>query len=268
VALPFEPGVIVKASPNIIFYDGKNVVLPRWATLPDEGKQAMARWVGDEAHAKELFEAAFHWFFVAHELGHFVQESRAKVLDHWEQERYANEVAVAFWRTQPDGNEKLQRFQKLIEFSTARMNPTYGRRYDKATIKPRQVGDLGNNPEDYGYFQFNLILDILKASSTKPTFTETVVERTKGGVDCRTVGTRLTKSCPALPDPDDICRKTVFQIGTFLNPGCESLGAQFIDCYAAKEGFSSCKEVDENGVPPLQAECIPKAEAMVNCASK
>ncbi len=267
VAVPFRPGVRFETTPQTVFFDGQNVVIPRWKELPPEFKTAVIRWMGTEENAKEFFAAAFHYYFPTHELGHFVQQVRGSVFDAWEKEFHANEVGVAFLRAQPDAAQRMARLRQIFETAAANMNPTYGRAYDKRALKPSKLIQIQSNQEDYAYLQLNQILDILQGSDVNPLPGFAMSERTKNGIDCTPIAARTAKSCPALSNPRGFCDGILSSIGAYFDEGCRSLGDAFLACYQQKEVFESCGTLDSK-TPAIQTECQPLASQLEACVKK
>jgi hypothetical protein len=247
--------------------DGAVIVLPRWADLPPEVQGVLIRWMSTERQAQELVDGAFHWFLFVHELGHLVQWSRGAVLDAWDKEFHANEVGVAYLRSQPQAVAKLRRLSQLLQFATQRMTPKLGRAYGRDSLKPSMVQQLPE-PEDYGFFQMNQILDVLQGSEINPTIPFAFVERTQGGLDCALVGQRMARSCPNLQRPEQVCGATALRLSDLLNRDCLDIGKSFTDCYQTEPDFASCAPPDGSELPPLQGKCREIAMQLIACATK
>jgi hypothetical protein len=202
----------------------KVVTVVRWSDLTPEVRSLMTKWMGTEKQAKELVAGGFDWFLFVHELGHLVQESRATVFDAWEREFHANEVAVAFRRSQPDAAAKMRRLEQLLQYATPRMT-TRSRASGRADLKPNMLRQL--TEEEYGFLQFSQIIDILQGSEVNPTLRFAINERTKDGYDCKTVAANFSKSCPNVPDPQLRCAETLGLLSFFLHRECRDLSNSF-----------------------------------------
>jgi hypothetical protein len=162
VEAPYKPGVYIHTAPFLIKWDGQNkrIILPYWDELLDEQKEIFKTWKGEEA--EELFISLFNWFFIPHELGHFVEMNfNSDTLTPYEFELAANEFAIAFLTRKEENMDKIKYIRKSLS--------------DVLKILPKiDFGDLteveyfntnykqlGNNPNIYGYFQFKFILDLL-----------------------------------------------------------------------------------------------------------
>jgi hypothetical protein len=159
---PYKPGANIQTAPFLIKWDeaNKSIILPYWDELPDGQKELFRMWRGDDA--EEFFISLFNWFFVPHELGHFIELSfNTNTLTPYESEMAANEFAVAFLTSKDANKEKvkyvkesLQDVMKIlpaIDFGDMEEEEYFNSNYQQ----------LGNNPNAYGYFQFKFILKIL-----------------------------------------------------------------------------------------------------------
>jgi hypothetical protein len=159
-SLPAIPKVKIQTEPSLIRIDRPNntVIVPYWDDLTNDQKEIFKSWRGE--NAEELFVLMFNWFFIPHELGHFINPM-IHDLNPYQCEREANEVAVMFFRRNPENFEKLDFLKKSltqvleilpkIDFGNMSEAEYFNTNYQK----------IGNNPNVYGYFQLKFILDIL-----------------------------------------------------------------------------------------------------------
>ena len=94
------PDIVLETTPALAFYDGEGTVrLARWEELPDETQALFEGWAtatGGAFDGRAFFAESFNWFFVAHEIAHFLQdESGKRPTMRWDAELQANEMAVA-----------------------------------------------------------------------------------------------------------------------------------------------------------------------------
>jgi hypothetical protein len=158
--LPAIPKVKIQTEPSLIRLDRQNntIIVPYWGDLANDQKEIFKSWRGE--NAEEFFVLLFNWFFIPHELGHFINPM-IHDLDPYQCEREANEVAVIFFRRNPENIEKLDFLKKSltqvleilpkIDFNNMSEVEYFNANYQK----------IGNNPNVYGYFQLKFILDIL-----------------------------------------------------------------------------------------------------------
>ena len=159
-SLPSIPKIKIQTEPFLIKLDRPNntIIVPYWDDLTNDQKEIIKSWRGE--NAEEFFVLMFNWFFIAHELSHYINP-----MDHdlnpYQCEREANEVAVTFFRRNPENFEKLDFIKKSltkvleilpkIDFGNMSEAEYFNANYQK----------IGSNPNVYGYFQFKFILDIL-----------------------------------------------------------------------------------------------------------
>ena len=96
---PYIPTVNIQTGPFLIKWDepNKGIILPFWDELFDEQKELFKTLRGE--YAEEFFISLFNWFFIPHELGHFINPMQDS-LSPYKSERAANEFAVAFYLSQ------------------------------------------------------------------------------------------------------------------------------------------------------------------------
>ena len=160
---PFVPGVQVETAPFLIKWDGPNqqVILPYWDELWDEQKKLFRAWQGD--NAEEFFTSLFNWFFVPHELGHFIEASFNKnELTPYQSEIAANEFAIAFLSSLKENQKKMEYIRKNLEEVIKALPPIDFGDLSEEEYFNKNYQNLGSNPNVYGYYQFNFILNILE----------------------------------------------------------------------------------------------------------
>jgi len=160
---PFIPGVKIVTTYSLIYLEGtgENVVLPYWEELYPEQKKIFEEWRG--AKAEEFFVSLFNWFFIPHELGHFVMSTKLDLhLTPYENERRANIFATAFLLSNEENKGKIKYLETsleevmnilpIIDFKNMSEEEYFNINYYKLSVDPNL----------YGYFQFKFILNILK----------------------------------------------------------------------------------------------------------
>jgi hypothetical protein len=112
-SLPAIPKVKIQTEPSLIRIDRPNntVIVPYWDDLTNDQKEIFKSW--RDENAEELFVLMFNWFFIPHELGHFINPM-IHDLNPYQCEREANEVAVMFFRRNPENFEKLDFLKKSL----------------------------------------------------------------------------------------------------------------------------------------------------------
>ena len=164
--LPSPPTVEVRNTPMLIFFSGKSntIVVPWWETQPTEMRAVFRQFSGGtDADAEQLFGAFFNGFLVAHEASHWFQDAadrRESTL--YANENQANRLAVAFWRTQPGGEQFLARLEKLATRAAANLPDPTPVGEDPVAYFGANYQTLGRDPLKYGYYQFRFMADALR----------------------------------------------------------------------------------------------------------
>ena len=168
-SLGSAPTVIVANTPQLIFFDFEpnTITVPDWSTQPAGLREAFKTFAGGgDAEAERLFRAFFNRFLVAHEAGHWLQyktwDPRSGPPAMYRHEQDANELAVAFWRTQPGGEAFLAELQQLAERATAALPDPTPQDEDAAAYFDAHYRELGADPMKYGYYQFRFMADALR----------------------------------------------------------------------------------------------------------
>jgi len=157
---PYIPTVNIQTGPYLIKWDepNKGIILPFWDELLDEQRELFKAMKAE--NAEEFFISLFNWFFIPHELGHFINPMEDS-LSPYKREQAANEFAIAFFLSQKENQEKMDFIERSlpevlellpkIDFNNSSEEEYFNMNYTQ----------LGNNPYAYGYFQFNFILNSL-----------------------------------------------------------------------------------------------------------
>jgi hypothetical protein len=121
---------------------------------------------GGDAEAEHFFRAAFNRFLIAHEAAHWFQANAARREPSlYESENAANRLAVAFWRTQPEGERFLAELERLFSVGAdAVPNPTPPGE-DPVAYFGANYQALGADPLKYGYYQFRFMRDAVRDRS-------------------------------------------------------------------------------------------------------
>lgn len=164
--LSTTPTLEVENTPMLIFFSGTSntIVVPWWGSQPTEMRAVFRKFSGGtDADAEQFFVAFFNGFLVAHEASHWFQgaaDRREPTL--YENENQANRLAVAFWRTQPGGEEFLARLEKLATRAAANLPDPTPVGEDPIEYFGANYQTLGRDPIKYGYYQFRLMADALR----------------------------------------------------------------------------------------------------------
>jgi len=163
------PAVEVRDTPQLIFFNGEanGIVVPRWETQPEPMRAVFRTFAaGDDAGAERLFRAFFNRFLVAHEAAHWFQSKAGRrEATLYANENSANRLAVAFWRTQPDGERVLSELEQLATQAAAALPDPTPLGEDPVAFFGANYQTLGQDPLKYGYYQFRFMADALRERS-------------------------------------------------------------------------------------------------------
>lgn len=163
------PAVEVRTTPQLIFYSGQNgkITMPWWDDLTPEVRSVFAHLGGGEPEGEQVFRAFFHRFFLAHEAAHWLRHrSETNATTRYAREDDANRVAVAFWRTQPDGEAFLAELERMLVGIVGRIPDPTPAGEDPVAYFGANYQELGRDPMKYGYYQFRFVLDAVRERST------------------------------------------------------------------------------------------------------
>jgi hypothetical protein len=134
------PAVEVRSTPMLIFFSpGANqITVPWWEDLSPEQHALFDTWGGDRAGGERLFRALY------------------------ENELDANRIAVAFWRTAPDGEAFLAEVETLLERCVATTPDPTPPGEDAAAFFNANYRELGRDPVRYAFYQFRCMVDAVR----------------------------------------------------------------------------------------------------------
>lgn len=164
-----RPDAILNTKPFLIFYSSKSntVNLPMWRQVIPEQKMFFQNLAGNEQKGQEMFGLFFNGFYLAHELGHALQNAANKSEgDLYQNEYFANIVAVLYWREIKRTNELLQCYEYATQMVRKLANPV-PEGEDPIRYFNEHYEELGADPYKYGYFQFAQFKKIYEDKSLK-----------------------------------------------------------------------------------------------------
>jgi len=163
------PTIQIRNAPQLIFFSASSnqIVVPWWETTPTEMRAVFGRFSGgDDADAEYLFRAFFNRFLIAHEAGHWFQaRANRREPTLYDNENVANRLAVAFWRTQPDGESFLAELERLATRTAAALPDPTPAGEDPVAYFGANYQTLGREPLKYGFYQFRFMRDALRDRS-------------------------------------------------------------------------------------------------------
>jgi hypothetical protein len=160
------PTVQVRNMPQLIGFVGpaNQVVVPWWDTTPPEMRAVFRTFAGGgDAQAEHFFRAFFNRFLIAHEAGNWFQ-ARANRQERtlYDNENAASRLAVAFWRTQPNGEALLAELERLATRAVANLPDPTPAGEDSVAYFGANYEALAREPLKYGYYQLRFRRDALR----------------------------------------------------------------------------------------------------------
>jgi len=162
--LVLKAKTIVHTTPYLIFVNGpvndKTVHLPLWSQVIPEQQHFFNEVAGGTDKGKLAFGLFFNGFYLPHELGHALQDIvKGELVGSYENEYFANEVAMLWWRKTGREKELKQCYAMAKEIWNKLPNPVpagisiedyFRDNYQKAA----------SDPYVYGYMQFKQFIQI------------------------------------------------------------------------------------------------------------
>ena len=161
----YRLSIEIKNTPALIKLSqgGRKVVIPFWNEFEHKQKKIFTEWAGSGEAGRILFHALFNWFFIPHEVTHFLQNAGFDDgSTKYKREAMANDFAVAFWMTQKHGPERLVQLESMLKPVMKRLpNPTSVGEEDSHYFNTH-FQELSKDPNKYGYYQFGLVLNAIQ----------------------------------------------------------------------------------------------------------
>ncbi len=160
---------ILNTTPYLIYYDGsqeiKTVNLPIWAQVIEPQKQFFYKLGGSEDEGKRIFGLFFNGFYLSHELGHALQHKvQGKLLSPYQDEFFANRIAMLWWRKQGRSKELEQCYQYAKKMYAQLPNPVpAGQSVEEYFVKNYE--EAAKDPFVYGYMQFGQFISVYEDQS-------------------------------------------------------------------------------------------------------
>ena len=117
-----------------------------------------------------MFDLLFQQFFVVHEAAHWLQFQASGLrgnadflggVDLYRNESEANAFAVAYWMRTPEGRAFLDEMAPVVAKAHAMLPDPVPADTTAAAYFNRTYEALGRDPMQYGWYQFQFVLDAL-----------------------------------------------------------------------------------------------------------
>ncbi|MBI5631767.1 MAG: hypothetical protein HY921_12890 [Elusimicrobia bacterium] len=162
--LPLDPTVCEWTRPSIISWRQERgcVAVSTWNKLPVSTKKLLTKWAKDgKTSGQEFFSMLFRWLFVPHELAHAFQTASRVDPGHAASERQANDAAVAFLMTEPEGPGRLTELESLLQTASKQWPPIPADPQEADSYFNKNYDELTKDPARYGAYQLRYLLDSL-----------------------------------------------------------------------------------------------------------
>lgn len=142
------------------------IITGRYGVGSDEQNKIVDTIFGEDV-AKERFELYFHWYNIMHELGHGLISFNASNRKHpVEEEQLVNDFAVAYWHHYGE-EDKIRELHSLVEYALSTVTcPAPDGMDHKAYATSNWGKQELFNFNNYGWFQFNCVLESLQTHRT------------------------------------------------------------------------------------------------------
>ncbi len=138
------------------------IISGRYETGTQEQQQGFTQLFGNE-NIQFRFDLYFHWYNVIHELCHCLVSSRKISMDPVQEELYANDFAVAYWKM-ADANGNLQKLREMITEALNQIpSPVPPDTDFIAFFQSIWNSEASQTVAMYGYFQLSCVLEAMKA---------------------------------------------------------------------------------------------------------
>jgi|SRR6218665_549028 len=157
ISKTFMPGQY-RTKPNKIFFNTWQVGGPPMEKfLTDVG--------GSAENGNKMAALFFYGFFLPHEIGHALQYHAGRVPEsNYDGEYEANELAVAYWRSQGKQKELQQCYEMAKKVLSKLKNPV-PENADARKYVTEHYNELLQDPYKYGYIQFSQIVKVMEDKS-------------------------------------------------------------------------------------------------------
>lgn len=132
--------------------------------LGTEEQQAGYKMLFGEDNIQYKFDLYFHWYNIVHELGHCVLDAKNISMSKVQEEMFANEFAVAYWKYIGEETRIIELENILKEIITNIPSPVPSDISFVEYYESIWGTELLNNVMLYGYFQLNSVLEAIKCN--------------------------------------------------------------------------------------------------------
>lgn len=164
-----RPDVVVKLGGGFIYFDDVNnqvVVPPPYAQLPKPIKDELKiiSPAPDDETTADFYNLLFNQFLIAHEASHWIQENSAIYGSdsRYDSEREANEMAASYWARTESGQAMLNALAEHVRNGKSRLTNPVPDDVDAAEYFHDNYHQLAQSMNDYGYFQYQFILEAIE----------------------------------------------------------------------------------------------------------
>lgn len=166
--LGFIPEIREWTRPSMISWraETKAVAIPKWDELSKDQRGLVNKMAGSPEKARELFQLLFRWFLVPHELTHAYQDQQELKIRPSDNERFANDVAVAFLHQNKQNLERLIKLEKLLKSAEENLKAASPEKLSDDFFNSYYQEFPKSNMPLYARYQIRFMLDSLKKRKT------------------------------------------------------------------------------------------------------
>jgi hypothetical protein len=147
--------------PTLTTMHKDSIFIPMYKGMPPVMQGLFTMWGDSPANGRVLFDAAFNWFYIPHEMAHYQQYVIHKLgNDGFDNEYKANEIAVSFWMQQGD-EQKLLALHKLFAGVLVKLKDPVPAGNDPKKWFADNYGKIQVDPNIYGFFQLRMVNEII-----------------------------------------------------------------------------------------------------------
>lgn len=156
----FNWKIVLNTTPALIYYENKTVNLPLWSQLMPELQGFFFDVSGSESDGKKVFGLFFNGFYLPHELGHGLQDTKeGQLAPSYSNEYFANTVAILWLRKQGREKELKECYDYATKMIGRLSNPVPKGMSMEQFFSDNYIKAI-QDPNTYGFMQFTQFMEI------------------------------------------------------------------------------------------------------------
>lgn len=164
--LNFSLETILKTTPMLIYYDDKTAHIPLWNQIPEQMQNWFYGMGESQNNGQKIFALFFNGFYLPHELAHGFEDALGKLKKSYNNEYFANTVAILWLRKHGFYKELEECYESAKTIMAKTPNPVPdGQTTESFFTKNYDEILLNGNPSVYGFMQFGQFIEIYENNS-------------------------------------------------------------------------------------------------------